>query len=302
MDDRTAPPNGRRRLLIAGLLALPFAPRVALAWQESPTPPVIGTPSKVIERMFSMARLRSTDTLIDLGSGDGRIVLQAASQYGARSIGVEMRSDLVAASRKEAERLGLSGRASFRAEDIFQTDLGEATVLTLYLSAEFNERLLPRILQGMKPGARVVSHDFAMGTWRPDGSERLDVPEKNNGRGGESHIMLWIVPANVAGRWRATIGEGAHARAVDLSLGQQFQDIEGALKTERGHRRLARASLRGNEIAFATEEAPAPYPKGRVTARVDGNRMTGVYRFEDATSVGTPFTAERVSTRPELFD
>jgi len=291
-----------RRALLKAFVACALLPRGASSWAQSETPPVVGTPAKVIERMFWMARLRSTDTLIDLGSGDGRIVIEAASRYGARAVGVDLRADLVEASRKEAERLGIASRASFRVEDIFRTDLSEATVLTLYLSGEFNERLIPRILQTMRPGARVVSHDFAMGIWRPDMTERFDVPEKNHGRGGESIVMLWIVPGNVAGRWRATLGEGSMQRDIEFSIVQQFQSIEGALRTEHGHRRFVRASLRADDLTVALTEAPSPYAKGTVSARVNGESMSGIFRFDDASAVGTPFRAQRISTRPELFD
>lgn len=291
-----------RRLLLASLLACTALPRTAISWAQDQTPPVVGTPAKVIERMFWLARLRSTDTLIDLGSGDGRIVIEAARRYGARGIGVEMRADLVEASRKAAQNLGIESRVSFRAEDIFQTDLSEASVLILYLSAEFNERLIPRILRMMRPGARVVSHDFAMSTWKPDVMERFDVPEKNNGRGGESVLMLWIVPVDAGGRWRGTLGEGSMQRDIDFSIVQQFQTVEGALRTDRGHRRFARATLRADELTLAVTDAPSPYPKGTVRARIDGDSMSGIFRFDETSAVGTPFQARRVSARPDLFD
>jgi hypothetical protein len=293
----------QRRRFVAVLLAspmLPYAGRVRS--DDAAPPPVVGTPGRVIERMLALARLRSSDTLIDLGSGDGRIVLEAAQRFGARAIGIEMRADLVEASRAKAERLGLAARASFRAEDIFATDLAAASVLTLYLSAEFNEKLIPRILGSMRPGARVVSHDFALGTWQPEAVERFDVPEKNYGRGGESVVMLWIVPANAAGRWQGTLGEGSMQRPVEFSIAQQFQFIEGALKTAHGQHRFTRASLRADEITLGIEHAAAPYAKGTVTARIEGGDMAGVFRFDGTSAVGAPFRARRVDTRPDLFD
>jgi SAM-dependent methyltransferase len=261
----------------------------------------VGTPPRVIDRMLSLAKLRSTDTLIDLGSGDGRIVLEAARR-GARALGIELRSDLVAASQREAERLGLARNTEFRQADIFGVDLSSATVLTLYLSPEFNERLVPRILATMQPGARVVSHDFPLGTWHPDATERFDVPEKNYGRGGESLVMLWIVPANASGRWRASIGDGSLKREFVFSIAQQFQAIEGALRTGQGHRRFTQATLRADAITMALEGAPTPYGRGSVTARIEGERMTGIFRFQDTAAVGAVFRAERIGARPELFD
>lgn len=291
-----------RRTVVAALLASPLLARPGRGWSDD-TPPAVGTPARVIDRMLSMAQLRSTDRLIDLGSGDGRIVLEAARRFGASALGVEMRADLVEVSRRRAADLGLSARAAFRQEDIFAVDLSAATVLTLYLSSDFNERLLPRILATMRPGARVVSHDFAMATWQPDASDRFDVPEKNHGRGGESVVMLWIVPANAAGRWRGTLGEGSLQRPVEFSIVQQFQRIEGALRSERGaHRRFAQATLRAAEIALRIDQGPPPYSKGVVNARIEGDDMTGIFRFDDATAVGTAFRARRVDARPELFD
>lgn len=294
--------NSARRSFVGGLLVGATLPQCAISWAQDQTPPVIGTPAKVIERMFWLARLRSTDTLLDLGSGDGRIVLEAARRYGARAVGIEMRADLVEASRKEAERLGVQSRVEFRAEDIFRTDLSVATVLTLYLSAEFNERLIPRILQTMRPGARVVSHDFALASWRPDASETFDVPEKNHGRGGESVVMLWVVPGNAAGRWRGTLGEGSMQRDFEFSMVQQYQTIEGALRTGQGHRRFPRASLNGDDLTLTLIDAPSPYSKGTIRARIDGDAMTGIFRFDATTAVGTPFRAQRIAARPELFD
>lgn len=294
--------NPHRRRLVAALLASPLLPHATRAWCDNATPPVVGTPTRVIERMFGLARLRSTDMLIDLGSGDGRIVLEAAQRFGARALGVEMRADLVASSRAKAEQLGLESRARFRNEDIFSTDLKEASVLTLYLSAEFNERLIPRILGTMRPGARVVSHDFAMGTWKPDVAERFDVPEKNYGRGGESIVMVWIVPANAAGRWQGTLGEGSMQRPFEFSISQQFQFIEAAVKNSGRNRRLARAHLRADEITLDIEHAPSPYSKGTVSARIEGDTMAGVFRFDGTSAVGTPFRAQRIDSRPDLFD
>lgn len=291
----------RRRFVVIALASplVAYAPRCIA---DDNVPPVVGTPPRVIDRMLGLARLRSTDMLIDLGSGDGRIVLEAAQRYGARALGIEMRADLVESSRRKAEQLDVAARATFRTEDIFATDLGAATVLTLYLSPEFNEKLIPRILSTMRPGARVVSHDFALGTWKPEATERFDVPEKNYGRGGESVVMLWIVPANVAGRWAGTLGEGSMHRPFEFSIAQQFQVIEGALRSGDRLRRFTRASLRADDITLAIEHAPSPYSKGTVTARVDGDAMSGVFRFDGTSAVGAPFRARRIDTRPDIFD
>lgn len=302
MTRRVPEPDLDRRRFVSLVLASPLLPYAARGIADETTPPVVGTPPRVIDRMLGLARLRSTDMLIDLGSGDGRIVLEAAQRYGARALGVEMRADLVESSRQKAEQLGVAARAMFRTEDIFATDLREATVLTLYLSGEFNDRLAPRILATMRPGARVISHDFAMSTWKPDAMERFDVPEKNYGRGGESIVMLWIVPANAAGRWAGTLGEGSMNRTFEFSIAQQFQMIEGALRTGDRLRRFTQARLRADDITLGIEHAPSPYSKGTVTARVEGDAMSGIFRFDGTSAVGAPFRARRIDTRPDIFD
>lgn len=297
-------PGGKRARCtpaLKGVLILLLSLSAPVAAQEDPTPPSVGTPPRVIHRMLSLAKLRSTDSLIDLGSGDGRIVLEAARR-GAHAQGIELRADLVAASRLEAERLGLAQRTEFRQADIFAVDLSPASVLTLYLSTEFNERLAPRILATMRPGARIVSHDFPLGTWRPDAMERFDVPEKNYGRGGESVVMLWIVPATAAGRWRGSIGDGSLKQEFVFSIAQQFQAIEGALLTNQGYRRFTRAALHADNISMTLDGAPAPYGEGSVTARIEGDRMTGIFRFQATEAVGAVFRAQRVHVRPDLFD
>src|SRR5690606_3446159 len=146
------------------------------------------------------------------------------------------------------------------------------SVVTLYLGPELNEKLLPRIL-AMRPGSRVVSHDFALANWTPDRVERFEAPEKNNGRGGESVVMLWIVPVNAAGRWRGQVGGVAARRPLELSIAQQYQCVEAALEGQKGPVSL-RASLAGDRIAL---ELPsnAHGLSGKANARIDGDVMTG---------------------------
>ena len=279
-------------------MMLGLAPLRAALREDQP-PPYIGTPPRVIERMLTLARVRSSDIVMDLGSGDGRIVLEAARRFGAHAVGIEMNASLVEKCQQAAQREGLAERAACRQEDIFNTDLSPASVLTLYLSPEFNERLSRRILQNMRPGARVVSHDFAIGGWTPDVVEQMQVPEKNFGRGGESTIFLFTVPANAAGRWRAVLGEGASRRQFEFSIAQQFQMIEGALHGAQDYRRFAKASLHGDRIAIEVTD-PGLALGGTIAARVDGERMAGTYRpARGGTEI--PFSAERVALRPALF-
>jgi hypothetical protein len=292
-----APRLDRRAFLrlAAGCCLAPLA-RTVRALDEGQAPPFIGTPPRVVERMLELARLGPDDRLLDLGSGDGRIVIQGAKRYGARALGIEMDASLVASSREAARREGVAGRARFERADALAADLAPASVLTLYLSPELNERLLPRILATMRPDSRVVSHDFALGNWAPDRVERLSVPEKNNGRGGESTVMLWIVPANAAGRWRARLG--ADPGALEFSLAQQFQQLEAGLHLGADRPVPFAAALTGSRITLHLP-AHAGRAAGRVDARIDADVMSG--SFAAAGAAALPFAAQRIAARPDLY-
>jgi hypothetical protein len=203
-------------LLCSTLLAPPVS---AQAMEEVP---FVVTPDNVTLAMLELARVGPNDYLIDLGSGDGRIVIVAAKKFGARGLGVEIVPDLVKKSRETAKKAGVSGRAEFREQDLFKTDLTAATVLTLYLLPEVNLQLRPAIL-ALAPGTRVVSHDWDMGDWKPDQTVAVAAPEKMIGREKSSKLHYWVVPAKVGGMW---CGTGSLA-ATRLELTQQFQEFRG---------------------------------------------------------------------------
>jgi SAM-dependent methyltransferase len=151
--------------------------------------PYVQTPDRVVEAMLALADVGRADVVYDLGSGDGRIVIAAARRRGARGVGIEIDPDLVRQARSDAARAGVADRARFVAGDLFAADLREATVVTLYLSPELNARLRPRLLEALRPGSRIVSHQFGMGDWEPTRSVRLTVE-------GRDHVVhLWVVPS-----------------------------------------------------------------------------------------------------------
>jgi SAM-dependent methyltransferase len=154
--------------------------------------PFIVTPDHVTVAMLELAGVRACDHVLDLGSGDGRIVITAAKRHGASGLGVEIVPDLVEKSRAHAERAGVAHKAAFVEQDLFATDLSRATVITLYLLPEVNLRLRPR-LQALKPGTRIVSHDWGLGDWRPDRTLVIDAPNKPIGREKISRLHLWTV-------------------------------------------------------------------------------------------------------------
>ncbi len=155
--------------------------------------PFVVTPDNVTREMLKLADVKASDFVIDLGSGDGRIVIVAAKQFGARGLGVEIVPELVEQSRANAKKAGVAERAEFRVQDLFATDLSQATVITMYLLPEVNLKLMPRLLK-LKPGTRIVSHDWDMGPdWKPDRTIEVDAPEKIYGREKKSKLHLWVI-------------------------------------------------------------------------------------------------------------
>lgn len=173
----------------------------------------VPTPDELVQAMLKSANVGPTDILVDLGSGDGRIAIAAARDFGARARGVEYNGDLVALANRNARRAGVSDRATFVQGDIFQTSFGDASVVTMYLLPTLNLRLRPQLLQ-MRPGTRIVSNSFTLGEW---------IPEKTISAGGAT-AYLWVVPANVGGRWAFEIGGHRFAQKLE----QQFQIINAA--------------------------------------------------------------------------
>jgi hypothetical protein len=192
--------------------------------------------------MLEAAKVGPRDYVIDLGSGDGRIVITAAVRFGASGLGVELIPDLVRQSRESAKRAGVEARTEFREQDLFETDLGKATVVTLYLLPEVNLQLRPRLL-ALNPGTRIVSHDWDMGDWKPDHTRTLAVPDKKVGLEKSSRVMLWIVPAHIEGEWCGTGG----ARGSRLVLRQNFQELQGEL-VDRGASKPFEGRIEGNAV------------------------------------------------------
>ena len=186
--------------------------------------PFVTTPDNVTLAMLEAAKVGPRDFVIDLGSGDGRIVIVAAKRFGARGLGVEIVPDLVRKSRENARAAGVAARTEFREQDLFTTDLSKATVVTLYLLPAVNLQLRPKLLE-LKPGTRVVSHDWDMGDWEPDATGILAVPDKQVGIEKSSRVHLWIVPARIEGDWCGTGG----SRGTALHVEQKFQQVQGEI-------------------------------------------------------------------------
>ena len=265
-------------LALAGMLAA----ATAAAQSESPPPrdaPYFPTPQTVVDRMLELARVGPDDYVIDLGAGDGRIVITAAKRFGARGLGIEIEPSLVSQANWTARRDGVAERARFVEQDLFQTDLRPATVLTLYLFRELNIKLAPRILEQLRPGARVVAHDWDLGDWTPDHQETVPAPDKAVGISRESKVFLWIVPARVQGEWRVeTTLPGAPAGR--LALQQRYQFLAGTLDGAA----LQAGKASGANVAFTVAGA-GPFA-GRYEGTASGDSIAGRVRRADG-SAGT---------------
>ncbi len=225
-----------------GILAAAFfcSAGHALAQRSAAVPeiPFIPTPPAVVERMLSLAGVGPDDFVIDLGSGDGRILIEAA-KLGARGFGVEIDPKLVKLSNAAALKAGVGVQISFFQQDLFKTPLGAASVVAMYLPPEANFKLRPRLLSELKPGSRIVAHQFAMAGWLPDLQENVQGTE----------VYVWIVPARVAGEWRVRIGD----REFDLQLKQLFQELTGVAIINGVPIPLGLARLQGDQILLVLE-------------------------------------------------
>ena len=222
------------------------------------------TPDALVTQMLRAARTSSSDIVYDLGSGDGRIPIAAAKQFGARAIGIEYNPEMADLARRNVDRAGVADRVSIVTGDIFKEDFSKATVVTLYLLPDLNLQLRPTLLR-MKPGTRVVSHMFHMGEWEPDESFKVE----------ERDAHLWIVPADVGGRWTLREVEGPWEAQIDVT--QKFQRIGGTFTRRGTTQPLLGATINGRELRFTFINTDGGVRHVRVA--VDGNAMEGAGWF-----------------------
>lgn len=235
---------------IAGSALLALVMPLQLPAQEGVGDVVyVPTPQVVVDEMLRMAKVGPRDFVIDLGSGDGRMVITAAKKFGARGFGVDLDPVLLKLSNENAQREGVADRARFVEENLFTTDLSQATVITSYLLPEMNEKLRPKILS-LRPGTRVVTHDYHMGEWHADQLRTLVVPEKKVGNPGKSYVYSYIVPAKIAGRWQSQFTSGAQPANWEFDFEQRFQMFDG-VATSGGRKITLRVpKLEGDQLSF----------------------------------------------------
>jgi SAM-dependent methyltransferase len=227
-----------RVIALAAALAAP----VAQAQDGRGDVVYVPTPQVVVDEMLRMAKVTANDYIIDLGSGDGRIVITAAKRIGARGFGVDLDTYLLKIANATAKKEGVADRAKFIEQNLFETDLSPATVVTTYLLPEMNEKLRPKLLSSLKAGTRVVAHDYSMGEWDP---------EKVVGDPGKSYIYLYIIPARVAGRWESELATGGGKPVpYHFSFEQNYQLVHGTARVGDRDLRLPQFRLSGENLAF----------------------------------------------------
>ncbi len=228
----------------------------ALAWsavagaQEFGDTPYVQTPQVVVDAMLKTAKVTKDDYVIDLGSGDGRMVITAAKKIGARGFGVDLDKRLVRLANENARKAGVAGRAKFYARDLFITDLSPASVITIYLLPEVNLMARGKLL-ALEPGTRIVSHDYGIGDWQPDVEFEMDAPGKPVGRSQKSKVLYWVVPDQVAGRWTWSVGIAGQSRPVELELKQNYQKLDATAKIDGRAVKVEAAKLTGRQIDLA---------------------------------------------------
>jgi SAM-dependent methyltransferase len=225
----------------------------------------VPTAQALADKMLNLAKVTPQDYVIDLGSGDGRLVITAAKR-GARALGIEYNPDLVALSKRNATKAGVNDKVQFIQGDLFESDFSEATVITMFLLDSINLKLRPKILD-LKPGTRIVSNSFNMDDWKAD--QTIVVKPEEGCDNNFCEAYLWIVPAKVEGTWKLHQGE--------LTLRQQFQMISGTLKAVTNTTQIKNGILNGDQITFTIGDA-------HYTGRVSGNMMQGTVKIGGKTA------------------
>ena len=234
--------------------------------------PYVPSPQSVVSDMLRYADVGPHDFLIDLGSGDGRIVLTAAKVFGARGFGVEIKDDLVRLSNEAAQKEGLADRVKFMKQDLFKTDLSQATVITMYLLPDTVNLLKDKFLAELRPGTRIVSHDYPLTGWIPEKYVQMDLEDKVQISGVTTTLIyLYVVPAKVGGQWSAQMPPAVSRQPATLSLRQQLTRVSGSVRLDGKDVPLEEVKLRGDRLTFKLAGR-----KGAFSGQVKGKQIEGI--------------------------
>ena len=269
-------------LIAAAALALPGAVRGA---DKAPVNagPYVPSPTSVVADMLNLAEVGPRDFVIDLGSGDGRIVLTAAKVFGARGFGVDINEKLVKEANEAAKLQGIADRASFTIQDLFKTDVSKATVLTMYLLPNTVNMLKDKLLAELKPGTRILSHDYPLSGWIPEKYVQMDLEDKVAISGVTTTLIyLYVVPAKADGAWTAKLPAALSRDPVRLTLKQQITRVAGAARLGGRDVLLEEARLRGERFSFRLAHGGRTYEftgfvkDGAIEGTVDGGGLKAV--------------------------
>jgi hypothetical protein len=234
--------------------------------------PYVPSPQSVVSDMLRYADVGPGDFLIDLGSGDGRIVLTAAKVFGARGFGVEIKDELVRKSNEAAQKEGLADRVKFMKQDLFKTDMSQATVITMYLLPDTVNLLKDKFLAELRPGTRIVSHDYPLTGWIPEKYVQMDLEDKVQISGVTTTLIyLYVVPAKVAGKWSARMPPAVSRQPATLSLTQQLTRVSGSVRLDGREIPLEEVKLRGDRLSFRLAGR-----KGEFSGQVKGTQIEGI--------------------------
>jgi hypothetical protein len=261
------------RLFLSGIV---FFALQAVAADVEPVKnagPYVPSPQSVVADMLRYADVGPGDFLIDLGSGDGRIVLTAAKVFGARGFGVEIKEDLVKRANEAAKIEGLAERVRFMNADLFKTDISQATVITMYLLPDTVNLLKDKFLAELRPGTRIVSHDYPLTGWIPEKYVQMDLEDKVQISGVTTTLIyLYVVPAKVAGKWNAQMPPAISKVPATLSLRQQLTRVTGSLRLDGRDVPLEDVKLRGDRLSFKVAGR-----RGEFNGLIKGNAIEGTF-------------------------
>jgi len=253
--------------LVVAFASLPVAAQIKAG-------PYVPTPTVIVDEMLKLGDIRRDDYVVDLGSGDGRIVITAAERYGARGLGVDIDPALVDLANENARRAGVADRVRFEKQDLFATSLADATVVTIYLLPHTVTQLVEKLRGEMPAGARVISHDYALAPWPEDRAIRMEVPEKVAISGSTRTVLyLYTVPARIGGDWSLELPANVSPRPVRLSAKDLPFRVSATAGTGRDQVPLDDLTVRGPDISFTLPVRGAG--KLRLVGRVDGDTMRG---------------------------
>lgn len=261
------------------------------AWDDGTTP-YVQSPMDVVDRMLWLAQPKPGEYLIDLGSGDGRIVIEAAKRYGARGLGVDLEPRLVKLAEENARTAGVESLAKFAVQDLFELDFSAADIVSAYLLPEVNLKIMPKLLR-MKPGTRIVTHDYDMGPWRYDEMIDLPVAEKLVGPLGHSRVFLFVVPADVRGVWKSELRD--HGGAWEFRMGQNYQVLDVKARGGGQEQSVRGSRLRGEEIRMVVTGVVGARPWNHAfVGRVKDGRIEGQVTISNGEETrAMPWTATR---------